>query len=99
MAEELQAVLHEQHRLDEQIATVQQQLSQLDHWLKAHDPATLDYQEQVETWLGLQAHLADLSAQAACLEEAVRQLRAGEREEEHGFANDDGGTPPSPQGR
>ncbi len=80
IADELQIVLHEQHRLDEQIATFQQQMSQLDHWLEAHDPTTLDYQEQVETWLGLQAHLADLSAQVACLEETVRQLRAGERE-------------------
>jgi chromosome segregation ATPase len=80
MADELQAVLQEQHRLDEQIATFQQQLSQLDHWLKALDPTTRDSQEQVETWLGLQAHMADLSAQAVCLEEAVRQLQAGERE-------------------
>jgi hypothetical protein len=99
MADELQAVLQEQDRLDEQIATFQKQMSQLDHWLKVHDPTTRDYQEQLETWLGLQAYLADLSAQAICLEEAVRQLRAGEREWEQGLANDDGGTLPSPQGR
>jgi hypothetical protein len=80
MADELKAVLQEQDGLDEQIATVQQQMSQLDQWFKTHEPTTLDSQEQVETWLGLQAHLADLFAQAACLDAAVRQLRAGESE-------------------
>ncbi len=72
---ELRSVGEEQYRVEEQLVAVQQQMSQDDSWLKTHDAATPGYQDRFEEWLSLEAYLAELFAQAACLDEVARELR------------------------
>jgi hypothetical protein len=61
--------------VEEDIAAVQQQMSQDDIWLNTHDSSTAGYQETLEEWLGLEAYLAELFAQAACLDEVALELK------------------------
>jgi hypothetical protein len=76
---ELRSVFQEKSRVDEQIAAAQQQMSMADRWLKINQPATAGYQETLEEWLALQSYVAELHAQAACLDEVALEL-ALERE-------------------
>jgi hypothetical protein len=73
--QELRLILDEKRRVDEEIAAVQQQMSTADRWLTMNPPATAGYQETLEKLLGLETYLADLYAQAACLDEVTYELR------------------------
>lgn len=73
-AEELSRVRQEKHQVEEEIAIVQEYLNAADLWLTMHPPATVGYHETLEEWLGLRAYLAELSAQAVCLDEVASDL-------------------------
>jgi hypothetical protein len=71
---ELRSVAQEQRRVEEQITAIQRQISQDEIWLKMALPATQGYQETVEELLALQGYVAELYAQAACLDAVALEL-------------------------
>ena len=71
---ELRSVSQTKRQVEEQIVALQQHLHDDEIWLKVNTPATAGYQETREEVLALQAYIAELYAQANCLDDFLLEL-------------------------
>ncbi len=71
---ELRSVTQAKRQVEEQIVALQQRLHDDEICLKVNMPAPAGYQEVWEEVLALQAYIAELHAQAICLDDVFCQL-------------------------
>jgi hypothetical protein len=71
---EQRSVTQTKRQVEEQIVALQQCLHVDEIWLELNPPATAEYRETWEEVRGLAAYIAELSAQANCLADVLREL-------------------------
>lgn len=69
--DELRAVVQEKRRLEKQIGALQRRIGDAEGRLATRAPTARGYQKTLEDLLALQAHVAELYAQVASLDEAI----------------------------
>jgi small-conductance mechanosensitive channel len=71
---ELRSVTQAKRQVEEQIVAFQQRLHDDEIWLDLNTPATAGYQEVWEEVRAVAAYIAELYAQANCLDDVLLEL-------------------------
>ncbi len=71
---ELRSVTQAKRLVEEQIVAFQQRLHEDETWLELNTPAAAEYQEVWEEDRALSAYIAELYAQANCLDDVLLEL-------------------------